>query len=532
MRRWILCTAGGAMAGMGLLAALGGQEGRFSERALLNSPAPGPHIRLRPGAAAEGKGFSSKDRLVATYYFYWYDDETGAHFRNPDGSDALVDHPANPKGYSYKRPAWHRKELEDILDAGIDVILPVYWGNPADKQMQGALNWSFEGLRALVAAQEKMLAEGRRPPKIGLFYDTSTLQHNAAGHRVNLSTAAGRAWFYVTIRDFFSLIPPKLWATIDGRPLVFLYSAGFASGGTDDPRLVEYVRRRFAEDFGGATPYIVAERSWRIPADSTYAWGAAFGLQVLGVAALGPGYDDHAVPGRTTPKQDREDGAFYRRNWDRLLAMDPARRPNIVVIETWNELHEGTDIAETKEYGRQYIDLTKAYAARWKAGERVKPTGPYADAQAVSLTFGARGRSSGLRLKTGGDGEARLTTAGGAEGIETAPNPFGDSKYLYFDADDTFYYDTGGDVEITVEYFDEGTIPFELHYDSTDRTATQEGAYKTAGSVARRNSLRWADCTFHLKDARFVNRQNQSADFRLATPRGTLKVRAVTVKRR
>jgi hypothetical protein len=74
-----------------------------------------------------------------------------------------------------------------------------------------------------------LAAAGQKPPKIGLFYDTSTLQHNRAGYHADLTTDLGRAWFYATIRDFFALIPPRHWAMIDGRPLVFLYAAGFAA---------------------------------------------------------------------------------------------------------------------------------------------------------------------------------------------------------------------------------------------------------------------------------------------------------------
>jgi hypothetical protein len=506
------------------------EEAKFSEASVLGLPPAGKHFRFSRDQAAP-KGFSAKDRLVATYYFYWYDDESGAHFRNPDGSDALTDHPVDPKGYSYKSAAWHKKQMEDMIDAGIDLVLPVFWGCPADRAAPAGEAWSYAGLPALVAAQEELLAQGRTPPRIGMFYDTSTLQYNAAGRRVDLSKADGRAWFYVTVRDFFSLVPPKLWATVEGRPIVFLYAAAFASGGTDDPAVLPYVRTHFADDFGGAQPQVVAERSWRLAADSTYAWGAAFGLQVMGVAAVGPGYDDHAVPGRTTPKVDRENGAFYRRNWERLLAMDLTRRPRLVAIETWNELHEGTDIAESREYGRRYIELTKSYAASWKAGERRKPVGPYAQAKEISATFGSRGKSEGLRLKTGGDGEAAATAVGGVDCLRTLPNRFSEGKYLYFEVDDSFYFDTGGALEVTVEYLDEGTAPLELHYDSADASAPVAGAYKSAGSVARQGSGSWKRAGFTLTEARLVNRQNLASDFRLYTPSGVLTVRCVAVRR-
>ena len=44
------------------------------------------------------------------------------------------------------------------------------------------------------------------------------------------------------------------------------------------------------------------------------------------------------------------------------------------MIETWDEFHEGTDIAESKEYGRQYIELTRKYSDLFKSGR--KPSWP------------------------------------------------------------------------------------------------------------------------------------------------------------
>jgi len=39
------------------------------------------------------------------------------------------------------------------------------------------------------------------------------------------------------------------------------------------------------------------------------------------------------------------------------------------MVETWNELHEGTDISDTKEYGRKYIEMTAKYAKQFKSGK-------------------------------------------------------------------------------------------------------------------------------------------------------------------
>ena len=138
-----------------------------------------------------------------------------------------------------------------------------------------------------------MLRSGKQPPRIGLFYDTSTLQHNSWQEHVDLTTERGRQWFYATVRDFFSLIPPKHWAMLDDKPIVLLYSASFANN--HDQGVVEYLKARFAQDFG-RVPRPAREISWRVKSDSVVAGGGALGLKNPGgVASLGPGYDHSAV---------------------------------------------------------------------------------------------------------------------------------------------------------------------------------------------------------------------------------------------
>lgn len=315
---------------------------------------PGPHIGLKPDELSVTKSFEAGQPIVGTYFFYWYDVYSNAHFINSDGSDALVDHPVSKEDFSYKSKDWWKKELMDVSDAGIDFILPVYWGYPDDYD-----SWSFKGLPLMVEAWDELAQEGCNPPYVGLFYDTSTLKHNKPLVHVDLSTEDGKKWFYATIRDFFSLIPPRMWAMYDGKPIVFLYSAAFAA--KQDTEIFDYLRENFSRDFA-CKPYIVKERSWKGEADSVYAWGGAIEPKLLKVTALGPGYDHHAVPGRKPLVVDRENGKFYERAWKEVLSLPPKKRSNIVMVETWNELHEGTDICETKEYGRKYIELTKKYA--------------------------------------------------------------------------------------------------------------------------------------------------------------------------
>lgn len=495
----------------------------------LQLPPMGKHIRHKPEQIRALPTFRTGQPVVGTYYFYWYDVNTGEHFIDPDGTDALTDHPANPKGYSYRSPEWHRREMEDILRAGIDFILPVYWGNPADRQQGKGLYWSFEGLSALVKAQEAMLASKRRPPRIGMFYDTSTLQWNSSSYHADLTTREGQEWFYVSIRDFFALVPPRLWAMIDHRPLLFLYAVAFAKD--YNQQAIDFVYQQFQKDFG-CRPYIVRETSWsKVKTDSVYAWGGALAPKILEVAAIGPGYDHSAVPGRAPLVRDREGGRFFRRSWEQILRMNPARRPFIVMIETWNELHEGTDICPSREYGDQYVKLNAHYAAMFKRKAHLRAQGDYSTAREVSVTLERQPQSRGVRLyiDPNGDGLMEPVEVNGATAWRTLPNRHGSMRYAYFDVDDSFIYDDGVPVQIEVEVWDgEGT--FSLEYDSTDPTGSvYEGAFKLAKTFTLGNSGQWRRFSVTIPDARFVGRAN-GADFRLGSGQ-ELRIRRVTVRK-
>jgi hypothetical protein len=315
----------------------------------------GPYTHQPESAFRESRSFTSHDPIVGTYYFYWYDVDSNLHIVDSDGSDALTTHPARMDGFSYKSTAWHKQQLRDMAAAGIDVVLPVFWGAPSEQGPAAHLHWSYVGIAPLVQAREELLQDGLNPPRIGLFYDTSTLRYNQWHYHADLTTEYGRDWFYATVRDFFSMIPPKHWAMIDGRPIVLLYAAAFAKH--YDQSFIDYTKEQFAREFTGRIPYIAPEVSWHVKADNKVAWGGALGLKQPGIASLGPGYDHSAVPGRTPLVVDRRNGEFYEEQWRQFLD----RPSSFVVIETWNEFHEGTDIAESREYGRQYIEMTRKY---------------------------------------------------------------------------------------------------------------------------------------------------------------------------
>jgi hypothetical protein len=88
------------------------------------------------------------------------------------------------------------------------------------------------------------------------------------------------------------------------------------------------------------------------------------------VATVMPGYDDIAYRGGH--KRDRQHGGYYHATWDDAFEYDA----DIVVITSWNEWHEGSQIEPSQSYGNQYLDITRERATAW----RNRPSG-FADSK-------------------------------------------------------------------------------------------------------------------------------------------------------
>ena len=193
------------------------------------------------------RSFSSRDYVATTYYFYWHD-LTDADRRARFQGRFHV--PPDPDRYSFLMPETHQREFSDMLAAGLDFVLPVYWGEPGHPgRTTGPTSphyWSTEGIPAMVEALDRNASLGLPPLQIGMFYDTTILAN------ADLTTPAGKEYFYINVRDFYSRIPPRYWAAIDGKPVVWLYDTIWIS--SFDQSSLDYLSDRFANDFGGPVP--------------------------------------------------------------------------------------------------------------------------------------------------------------------------------------------------------------------------------------------------------------------------------------
>ncbi|HLH72970.1 MAG TPA: hypothetical protein VKX96_06775, partial [Chloroflexota bacterium] len=223
---------------------------------------PGPLTWAHPGSywgdrfnKSEIVSFSSKQPLITTYYFYWHDltDPT----RQQRIKISWTESPPDPAHYSFLNVRTHLQQFSDMQAAGIDFVLPVYWGEPGHpgrnfNPTPGHF-WSTEGIPPMIEAFDQLTA-ARKPFKMGMFYDTTILAN------ADLTTENGKAYFYVNVRDFYSRIPPRHWAVIDDKPIVWLYDTQWVS--KFDQATFDDLSERFAHDFAGLRPYVVREWQW------------------------------------------------------------------------------------------------------------------------------------------------------------------------------------------------------------------------------------------------------------------------------
>ena len=123
----------------------------------------------------------------------------------------------------------------------------------------------------------------------------------------------------------------------------------------------------YADIFNGIHIYNPLDKLLIDPTGSllnfTYKWMKEIARRhhLIFVATVIPGYNDTKVrwPGKVL---DRENGKIYNITWRVAIA----NRPDWIIITTWNEWHEGTEIEPSLEYSYEYLNLTAYWVKRFK----------------------------------------------------------------------------------------------------------------------------------------------------------------------
>ncbi len=485
---------------------------------------------------SDGPGPNTNAR-IATHYFYWYH-WPKEHFKaGRKNAEGHFHHFVEPKNVSYLDAKWHRSQFEEMAKCGIEFALPVYWGH----YDHAAVRSSHLGIPPMIEALTQLEKKKAASVKIGLFFDTTILLPKIWGgdKKLDLRTTAGKVHFCHIVTGYFARFPKRFWARVDGRALVVLYGSHTAKAW--DESLGTALRRAFGDRFPNEDVFLVPDVSWgKISQDRTTAWGSAlFGPKLYpGVAQIGPGYDDSPVPGRKTPSRHREDGNFYRWSWRKAIAS----KPELVLIETWNEVHEGTEICATKETGRAYLDLTREWIGRLRSGDlgpeipllHTEPK-PWNDRSWGRKAKGAKSvyvdftkvepERRGLREAVRADGPFRI------ERRSLRPRgPMRGETRVYFEVSDFFRFDVDDHLQVVVDAEPIGGRSIRLEYDSRDPNGATNGRYTVARDELVRGFGNARRIVFDLPRARFANRQGGATDFRLHVRDVRTAIRRVEVR--
>jgi hypothetical protein len=202
--------------------------------------------------------------------------------------------------------------------------------------------------------------------------------------RISLQVDAtpGMAFAEAELREFYGKLDHPAMVRYQGRPVVFFWRAADTAQWTAlrnrlDP---DHVAVWLADGdnfnilrnpaFDGISPYQIA---WSgSPETQLPGWGAkaaAVDPGKLYVPPIAPGCNDSPVRAATCI-QDRQDGAYYGRVLQGALASNAQWA---VVVSTWNEWLEDTQIEPSVEYGDLYLRMTRDFADTFKGGSLSAP---------------------------------------------------------------------------------------------------------------------------------------------------------------
>jgi len=177
----------------------------------------------------------------------------------------------------------------------------------------------------------------------------------------------------------------KAWLTFGGKPVFFIYGRALNELKLDGwkqviaeinhkyPGGAVFIGDRISEEaaliFDGIHTYNVTGRTKGMSPEQLRAWAREFypmtvktaGDKIAAVTVI-PGYDDHKL-GRPEPRPitSRHGGETYRILWEEALAA----HPDWVLITSWNEWHEGSEIEPSAQDGERALRQTEQFAPRF-----------------------------------------------------------------------------------------------------------------------------------------------------------------------
>jgi hypothetical protein len=308
-----------------------------------------------------GRHYSRIPREVLAAYYAWYGPGQGG-WKDADTNTHTIGNTAHypVKGpYSSHDPALLDWQIEQAKAHGITGFVVSWFGLGPDA------TWINESLALLLERAEK------KNFKVSVYWEQAP-----GGGQDQLNRAVGELAYllkrYATSNAFLK---------VDAKPVVFAYGRVLAQVPMAAwPELIRRTRAEagdfviLADGFLESYAYLfdglhtyggpkATDEERRAVYARLYGEGVALARRHgrISCVAVGAGYDDRKQnkPGWWA---DRQDGKVYRTLWEEAIQANP----DWVLISTWNEWPEGTEIEPSLELGDHYLKLTSEYASRFQ----------------------------------------------------------------------------------------------------------------------------------------------------------------------
>ncbi|MCX7838318.1 MAG: endo-1,3-alpha-glucanase family glycosylhydrolase [Anaerolineae bacterium] len=307
---------------------------------------------------------SARPPLVLAFYYNWYDEKTWDLSRLPDLPIIK---------YASRDPNIMAHHIQQAKSVGIDAFVVSWWGpgNQTDDNFKVMLGLARQANFQLAVDVEVNAPFFRSKSDVvqALKYLMSTYVNHPA--YLNAVVSPNRS-------SDCGVLPSQVRSCGSSKPVIFfwrqqLYSVDEwqAIRNEVDPErrtlwIEEGTNETYLRVFDGHHLYMIA---WaKNPYAELNKWPRRirnFGADKIWVATVNPGADNRKVP--TQPEKvvrDRENGNYYRETWQAAFST----YPDWIIITSWNEWPEGTMIEPSVTYGNLYLDITREYIARFKAG--------------------------------------------------------------------------------------------------------------------------------------------------------------------
>jgi glycoprotein endo-alpha-1,2-mannosidase len=329
------------------------------------------HEALSPYQILVEEVFCKQDKQVLAVYYPWYGsagvDDVGKHWGRINGSDIELSlhHPVLG-AYSSQNTTLIRKHIDMAAKHGIDGFAVSWWGvgSYEDKAFREILNAS-SGFKACVYYETNRGSTPLSPSAIAS--ELNYIIENYGNHE-NYLKYYGKPVIFVFNAAGFSR-DSDFWAQVRSNTL-----DAFLVGDFRTPQLIDvfdgvHIYNELDPDEHWRINEWISQQNKLLPCSSVPSFnklsqsGILAYIEKLTVGTVSPGFDDTKIRpnGIMLP---RREGETYEESWEMLYGLDF----DWVLITSWNEWHEGTEIEPSLENGYTALNETLRQVELFKGG--------------------------------------------------------------------------------------------------------------------------------------------------------------------